>query len=329
MLFYIENKSFDPHYNLALEEFVLKSLDSEEDCIMLWQNKPAVIVGRFQNTVEEINNDYIKEHKIPVVRRLTGGGAVYHDLGNLNFTFIEKTDNQNISFVKYGLRIVDALQKMGVNAEVSGRNDITIDGKKFSGNAQYLYRGKVLHHGTLLFNANLGDVQKALHVSTDKIESKGIKSVRSRVTNIQDYLGTKITLQQFKERLLESLFAGRPFVERRLSEEELAEVNRLTREKYATWEWNYGNSPAFNLRVKGRFSCGGIEVLLSVEKGLIQTCKIYGDFFSNRDISELEEKLTGVNYKEDAVEAVLSQEDISQHFGNMQKEEFIKLLFSV
>lgn len=325
-MLYIANESLDPHYNLAFEEYVLKELDPEESYVLLWQNAPSVIIGRFQNTLEEINVDYIRKNNIYVVRRNTGGGAVYHDLGNLNFSFIEKNDENEIDFSRFTERIAKVLAQMGVTVEFSGRNDITIDGKKFSGNAQYQYRGKTLHHGTILYNSNLEHVQAALKVKTEKIESKGVKSVRSRVTNIIDYLPTKPPLKAFQNMLLEYLFQPEPVSEYVLSEVDQARIKELMAEKYLTWEWNHGSAPAFNIIKSGRFLCGGIEVYLSVEKGRIKSCKIYGDFFSNLDINILEQKLQGLRYEKKDLEDHLDAEEIRLHFGTLKKEEFIRCL---
>lgn len=326
-MLYIANESQDPHFNLALEEYVLKNFQFDDRCILLWQNNPSVIIGRFQNTVEEVNVDYVKSNNIYVVRRLSGGGAVYHDSGNLNFTFIEKSDSSGIDFSKYTKPIVEALAQIGINAELSGRNDITIDGKKFSGNAQYQYKGRTLHHGTLLFDSNLANVQAALNVKADKYESKGIKSVRSRVTNIIDYLNEKITIDEFKDVLLQCLFAGKPIKEYQLSAEDITAVQELMAEKYLTWEWNYGSSPAFNMQRTGRFKCGGIDLRLRIEKGLIEACKIYGDFFSNEDISEFEDMLVGVRYDEGVIGSLLEKIDLSRYFGPLEKEDLLKCLF--
>lgn len=204
---FIENNSIDPHYNLAFEEYIFKHLESDEDFVLLWRNGPSIIVGKNQNTIEEINLEYVKENNINVVRRVTGGGAVYHDLGNLNFSFITKPkSNDLIDFQTYNVPIIKALQKLGVNCQLSGRNDLTIDGRKFSGIAQSIIKGKVLNHGTLLFDSELDALTKALNVKRDKIESKGIKSVASRVTNIKTYVIDDVDVLRFKELLLKSIF---------------------------------------------------------------------------------------------------------------------------
>ncbi|HHV65683.1 MAG TPA: lipoate--protein ligase [Peptococcaceae bacterium] len=325
-MLYIRNTSLDPHYNLALEEYVLKNLDPGESYILLWQNEPSVIIGRFQNTLAEINSDYIKENSIHVVRRITGGGAVYHDLGNLNFSFIVPDKQKTIDFRKFTEPVLKALAQMGIRAELSGRNDLTIDNKKFSGNAQYHYRDRTLHHGTILYSSRLEDVQKALQVKPQKIESKGIKSVRSRVTNIVDYLEHKLSIEEFRELLLYYLFAGRPIQEYKLTEEDLHKIHRLREEKYLTWEWNYGHSPSFNLTRGRRFAWGGIEVGFNVQKGVIHDCKIYGDFFSNENVDELAQSMRGLRYREEDLADALQQIDLAKYLPQLTKEEFLKLI---
>lgn len=327
-MLYIPNACHDPHYNLALEEYVLKRLSPQETYVLLWQNEPSVIVGRFQNTPAEINHDFIKSRGIHVVRRMTGGGAVYHDLGNLNFTFIENKQSGQLDFRRFTEPVVQALAQMGVTAELSGRNDLTIEGKKFSGNAQYHDKNRTMHHGTLLFAANLDDVQAALRVKEEKFVSKGVKSVRSRITNISEHLPQSFSLEEFRENLLVHLFQGEPVRKHHLSSEEVAEIKDLRDKKYHTWDWNYGQSPRFNLQKSGRFLCGGIEVCIQVETGIIRGCKIYGDFFSNEDIGNLEQRIVGLRYEEAILSEVLQQESVERYFGQVSTEEVLELFFA-
>jgi lipoate-protein ligase A len=327
-ILYIKNDVRNPYFNLALEEYVLKELTFNENYILLWQNKPTIVIGRNQNTIEEINNEYIKKKNICVVRRLSGGGAVYHDEGNLNFTFITNNDDSNAAnFKKFTEPVIKTLQKLGVPAEFSGRNDIVIEGKKFSGNAQYYHKGKVLHHGTILFNSDLEEVKSALNVKADKIESKGIKSVRSRVTNIIDYLPEVMSINDFKDELLKQVFDNIPYKEYKLTDHDLENINKLVEERYSTWEWNYGYSPTFDFKKSHRFKIGKIEILLKVNKGVIEECKIYGDFLGISDIGGLETKLKGENYKEDNIRELLQKINIKKYFGNITNEEFMGLLF--
>lgn len=327
---YIVNNSNDPRYNLAFEEYCFKKLSRDEDYVILWINGPAIIVGKNQNTIEEVNSDYVEENGIRVVRRITGGGAVYHDLGNLNFSIITSAeDSQAIDFKKYNIPIVKSLEKLGLNAELSGRNDMTLDGKKFSGIAQSVWKNRVLNHGTLLFDTKLDVLSNALNVKQDKIESKGIKSVKSRVTNIKDNLTDDVDIYQFRDLLLNHIFAmeGLKPVEYKLTEEELAEVQKSFDEKYSTWEWNYGESPKSNYKNYKRYPFGSIEIRFDLLNGLITNSKIYGDFFGTEDVSLLEEKLNGVKYDKKEVGNAIEDEPLQKYFGNINKEEFINLMF--
>jgi lipoate-protein ligase A len=328
---FIENTSIDPHYNLAFEEYIFKYLNEDEDFVLLWRNGPSIIVGKNQNTVEEINMEFVKENNINVVRRVTGGGAVYHDLGNLNFSFIAKADsNEKIDFKTYNVPIIKALEKLGVKCELSGRNDLVIDGKKFSGIAQSITKGKVLNHGTLLFDSKLETLSKALNVKRDKIESKGIKSVESRVTNIKSYVTQDADVLEFKNLLLTNIFEyfNEPIETYELSQEDRENIQKMVDERYGTWEWNYGRSPKFNYKGYKRFAGGCVEARLQVENGLVDNCKIYGDFFAKGDISVLENRLKGIKYDFDEVKESLSDFSVEEYLGRITKEEFLECLFS-
>lgn len=329
LLLYIQNDSTDPRYNLALEEYVFKHLKFEEDFIMLWQNEPSVIVGKNQNTVEEINVDYVEQHGIHVVRRSTGGGAVYHDLGNLNYTFITKADGTGIDFRKFTQPVIRVLNSLGVPAEFNSRNDIAIRGKKFSGNAQRVYKNRVLHHGTIMFNSKLEDVHNVLKVKAEKFKSKSVKSVRSRVTNISDYLPEPITIDEFKKLLLERLFLEQDSPKREyvLTEEDQAEIRKMMEEKYANWEWNYGYSPKFNYEKTDRFDGGTLQVRLNVVKGIIEECKIYGDFFGVEDVRDVENRLKGVRYDRAAIQEALQGVDLDPYFGGITRDELLSCFF--
>lgn len=326
-MIFIENTSVNPYFNLACEEYCLKNLDINETIVMLWRDDNAIIVGRHQNTVEEINHEFVAANNIKVVRRITGGGAVYHDLGNLNFTFIVnegKIDSSDMK--KYSLPVVNALKEMGIDAELSGRNDITIEGKKISGTAQAVHRNKLLYHGTLLFNSDMSVLSSALNVTLDKIESKGIKSVRSRVTNIKDYLKRDIDILEFKKLLLENFFAEEGFKEYHLSDEDILKIRELEKDKYSTWEWNYGESPKCSLKSSKRFPGGKIEVYLNIENGMITGCKFYGDFLSVTSVDKVEEVLTGIRYEQRDIEEALMNLDLVPYFGSITKDELISCL---
>ncbi len=324
-MIYIRNDDNRPQFNLALEQYVFDSLDQFDEIFLLWINEPSIIVGKHQNTIQEINLDYVRENNINVVRRLSGGGAVYHDYGNLNYTIISKTkDTSAFNFEAFSRPVIEVLAKLGVKAEFTGRNDITIDGKKFCGNAQYMKKGKVLHHGAMLFDTDLGVLEKALKVSKDKIESKGVKSVRSRVTNIKDHLKEDITIEDFKQLLLEHMFRGdKEIKEYKLTEEDYANINKLMEERYATWEWNFGSSPDFNIEKSRRFPSGKVETKIDVQEGIIKGIKFYGDFFGSGEISDVEDKLIGIRYKEDEISQVLDTIDVGYYFSGMTKDDIM------
>src|SRR5690554_1505426 len=324
----IVNENTDPRINLAVEEYALNYLDPREEYAILWQNEPAVIIGRNQNTVAEVNAPFIKEQGIHVVRRLSGGGAVYHDFGNLNFTFIVNSERGVVSNFEYFTKpVIKALASLGVKAEFSGRNDITIDGKKFSGNAQYWSKNRLLHHGTILFNSDLSVVQEALNVKADKLQSKGVKSVRSRVTNIYPYLKTPITIEEFKEVLLKFMQEEQTGPDIILTPEQIAEVEKIKAERYDNWEWNFGESPECEITKEQRFAGGKLELHFNVINGLIQDMKIFGDFFGTLPIDELAERLNGTPYRRTDVSAVLTEMDFSQYCLSIKPEEFLNCLF--
>lgn len=327
---YITNLSNNPNYNLAFEEYCFKNLPRDEDYVFLWINGPAIIVGKNQNTIEEINSDYTKENDIKIVRRITGGGAVYHDLGNLNFSIIQNVDGvAKIDFGKINIPIVKSLEKLGIMAELSGRNDITLDGKKFSGIAQSVHKKRVLNHGTILFDTDLTVLSNALNVKQDKIESKGVKSVKSRVTNIRPYLTDDVDILTFKGLLLNNIFdyGGLKPEEYILSQEQKEEIDKLYDEKYSTWDWNFGESPDFDYKNYKRFPFGSIDVRLSVKHGVIEAAKIYGDYFGTADVNLLESKLLGVKYDKESVEVVLENESLESYFGKITNDEFLNLIF--
>ncbi|MFN2746997.1 MULTISPECIES: lipoate--protein ligase LplJ [Bacillus] len=329
MLFIDNQHITDPRINLAIEEYCLKHLDPEETYLLFYINQPSIIIGKNQNTIEEINTKYVDENGIIVVRRLSGGGAVYHDLGNLNFSFITKDDGNSFhNFKKFTEPVVAALKRLGVDAELSGRNDLMANGRKISGNAQFSTKGRMFSHGTLLFDSEIENVVSALKVKKDKIESKGIKSIRSRVANISEFLEQKMTTEEFRSLLLRYIFDTEDEIpEYKLTEKDWEIIQQISKERYQNWDWNYGKSPKFNLQHSKRFTAGSIDIRLEVHKGVIHECNIYGDFFGVGDVGEIEDKLTGIQYERKAIEEALQGVDIQHYFGNIQKEEFFDLVY--
>lgn len=330
-MYFIDNKGItDPRINLAIEEYALNTMDIEKDSFLLFYiNQPSIIIGRNQNTIEEINTDFVEKNGIIPVRRLSGGGAVYHDLGNLNFSFLTKDDGDSFrNFKKFTQPVVDALQNLGVNAELSGRNDILAEGKKISGNAQFSTRGRMFSHGTLMFDTEIDAVVSALKVSKEKIESKGIKSVRSRVTNIAELLKEPMTIEQFRSEILSSIFGGVENIQYwELTDEDWENIHKLSETRYQQWDWNYGKSPKFNMKHSHRFPTGGVDVRLEVNKGMIEEVKVYGDFFGVGDMEEVEKLLTGKPYSKQTIEEALETIDVPKYFGGISKEELVQLIY--
>lgn len=320
------NRSTDPAFNLALEEHALTAM--ERDVIMLWRNAPAVIIGRNQNAVEEMDMDFIREHGIAVIRRQSGGGAVFHDLGNINFTVIHKLGEEDFSdYRKFTAPICAFLRELGVDARLEGRNDLVIDGMKFSGNAQAVKNGRIMHHGTILFDADVTRLAEALRPRPAKVESKGIKSVRSRVTNVARHLPAPMTVEEFFERLADYFRSGDEITggEYALTPADIAAVDRLVAEKYGTWEWNFGRSPAYNYEKSARFPFGIVDLRLEVKDGKIEAGHIFGDFFGIADKAALEEALTGVRHDREAVEEAVAALDLQQYIHGITRDEFLDL----
>lgn len=323
----IYNKSTEPYFNMATEEYLFKN--KKDNIFMLWRNNNAIIVGKHQNTLSEINIDYVKEKEIKVVRRLSGGGAVYHDLGNLNFTFITNAEGPNIvDFKGYTQPIIDILQKLGVEAKFEGRNDITIDGKKFSGNAVHVVRNRVMHHGTILFSSVLEKVQDALKVNPLKYKDKAVKSVRSRVTNVNEYLKEPIEIDNFIEMVMEHITEMYPESQSyELSEDDKKSIQVLADNKYSTWDWNYGYQAKYNFSKLIKTEGGSIEIHMDVIDGMILKIKIFGDFFSKNDVEDIEKVLMGVKHEENSIKEAIKMVDFDNYLRNVTVDEFVSAMF--
>lgn len=321
----IRSKTNHPAFNIATEEYLLKN--KSEDCFYLYINNPSIIIGKHQNSMAEIDIDYVKENNIELIRRLSGGGAVFHDPGNLNFTFIKTNEkNKDVDFRKYTQPILEVLNHLGIEAIFEGRNDLTIKGKKFSGNAKHVYQDKVLQHGTLLFSSKLPDLSKALKVNPLKYKDKAVKSVRSRVTNISEHLKKPITLEEFEEQIIQhvrSLYPDSEIYE--LNKEDIEAINLLVEQKYNTWDWNYGSSPQYNFQKGIKTPGGHIEMNLDVKKGKIIEAKIFGDFFNTKDIGELEKLLVGLPHHSEYIKNKLETFDFSNYISNVTLDEFMQV----
>lgn len=323
----LRSKTSNPAFNLATEEFLLNN--KSEDCFYLYINDPSIIVGKHQNSLAEINVDYVKENNIIVIRRLSGGGAVFHDPGNLNFTFIMKEEeDKSADFRKYTQPIIDVLQSLDVDAKFEGRNDMTIKGKKFSGNAKCYYNDKVLQHGTLLFNSTLPNLSQALKLNPLKYRDKAVKSISSRVTNITEHLNHELSLEDFESLIINhvrTMYNDSIIYE--LTDLDVEAINKLVEEKYGTWDWNFGHSPKYNFQKGIKTTGGHVEVNLEVRKGEIKEVKIFGDFFSPGDVGELENLLVGVPHEREHIQKKLTDVGIENYMSNVTVEELLEGMF--
>ena len=328
-LSYLNLTTTEPAFNLAAEEYVFDTLPKDRMYVMLWQNDNAIIIGKHQNTLAQINQPFVEANGIRVVRRRSGGGAVYHDLGNLNFTIItDAGEDGELDFGRFCDIVIRALARVGIRAERNGRNDMTIAGKKFSGNAQYIRAGRVMHHGTILFDSNAQILSQALQVDEEKIRAKGVASVRSRVTNVRPWLPEDMPLEQFRQVLLESILQEYPGEEIRFTPAQIAQIEAIRANRYDTWQWNYGQSPSCTLLRKKRVEgCGTVEAYLTIEKGCITAAEFRGDFFSALDPEILARKLSGCPYRRQDLAAVLAQEAVSRFFMGLDAAGLLEILW--
>lgn len=328
-MIYIVNKSNKPDYNIALEEYCFKKLLHHDKIFILWINEPSIIIGKHQNAFEEVNSEYVKDNGINVVRRISGGGAVYHDLNNLNYTIISNEEKgADFDFKSFSKPVIDTLKDLGVVAEFSGRNDILIDKKKICGNAQAYIKGRIMHHGCLLFDTELTVLSKALEIPKDLISSNSTKSVRSAVDNILPNLPNKISINEFSERLLTRMLKEFPQMkEYRFTESELVEIEALRQSKFGTWEWNWGKSPKFDIERHSRFAAGKIQVFANVKNSNIEKIKFYGSFFGNNgNLEEIENALVGVKYDSESLKNALMKLNFNDYFAGFSLDELCKAI---
>lgn len=325
-MYLLENNCTDPAWNLALDEYLFTHFPGE--VLTLWRNDPSVIIGKNQNALEEIDLDFVRAHQIPVIRRLTGGGAVFHDLGNINYTLVQPCGAGDFNnYAKFTKPIVDFLATLGVRAELSGRNDLLVDGQKFSGNAQAARDGRILHHGTLLFSADLTRLAGALRPRDIKLESKGIRSVSSRVTNLAAHLPAPMAVAEFLDRLraffLETVPGLTPYA---LTEDDRAAVDTLREEKYGTWDWNFGSAPKYTWSMATKFPFGLVDVRLDVDRGIIRSAALYGDYFGQLDSAGLAERLVGLPHRREALLPVLQALPLGDYIAGSTAEDLLSIL---
>lgn len=329
-MIYIPNLCHKPQLNLAAEEYILNTLRLEQRVLFFFVNEPAIIIGRNQNSSEEVDTVYVKEHSIHVVRRLSGGGAVYHDYGNLCYSFILPGSlGRTPDFRAFTLPVIKALNHLGIAAELSGRNDITVNGAKISGNAYYSNENGSVCHGTLLFDTDLSVLSKALHPNPEKLSGKGVQSVRSRVTNLKPMLPQVRDVSELQQQLLDQISSEADHFEVvELNDADRDNIGRIAASRYSLDSWNYGSSPLFNLRRRKQFSFGGLDVRIFMEKGKIRAVKLFGDFFSDRDPALIENALTGAAFEADSLRERLQSVPLESVLPALTVDEAIDFLLA-
>jgi len=325
---FIPNENTDPAVNLAMEEYILSGMDLQENVLFFFIDKPSIIVGRHQNTHDEINESYVNTHNIQVVRRLSGGGAVYHDFGNLCYSFIIPHDQKQMTdFHTFTMPVVNALRNLGAPVALSGRNDLLLNGLKISGNAYYHNQFGSVCHGTLLFDSDLSILAQALKVQPEKFQNKGIQSVRSRVTNLKPFLPQFINIYAFREALLHEIIGkSEDICKTEFTASDLHKIDTIAKERYRTWEWNYGKSPIYNIHCKRRFQIGNVEVFLQTTDGIIQEIHLFGDFFTPEDPYQIEKELTGIPYESESLYRHLNRINFEKIFSGISTGEFVSFL---
>ncbi len=321
---YLVNDCTDACRNMAFDEFALESLPLDEPVFYLWRNAPSVIIGLNQSAYAEVNLPYLKEHGIALARRVTGGGAVYHDLQNLNYTIVGKSRDLNADYPEYLHMVVDALRQLGVPAELSGRNDIMVDGRKCSGYAKRVWKDRLMVHGTLMFDVDLETLQEVLSVPGSKMAASGIASVRSKVANLREYLPQFCDVLALKDALNRILAGADTEVPMDASKQEA--IDRMANEKFRTWDWIYGKSPEAQFRASQKFACGTVEVCWSVHHGLLEDVRFSGDFLGNLPAEGLAARLNGLRYEQNSISAALNGAGVSDYFDGLGPDELTELL---
>ena len=317
----------NPYFNLAAEEYLLKSF--QEDLFLLYRNRPSIVVGKHQNTLAEINLPFVQENEILVARRISGGGTVFHDLGNLNFAFFTSgKEGELVDYKRATTPIVEALKKMGLEVRLGKRNELLLKGLKISGTASHVFKQRVLHHGTLLFSSEMGKLSDALKSDKERFTDRAVKSVQSRVTNISDHLKESVDVEMFQERILAHMLQNfkdaRPY---QLGRTDIVKIKALRDSKYSTWEWNFGYSPKYQFCRSISFKGGSLELHMNVVKGVIKELKIVGDFTSLRDIALLENLLVGTIHDPETIRNKLSGVDVSNYIRGLENEELLMGMF--
>ena len=332
---YLLNNSTDPYFNMALDEFCLENIVLDEPYFYLWRNRPSVIIGLNQNAYSEVNLGYLNANGITLARRVTGGGAVYHDLQNLNYTIVaplpchpercpEPVEGRSEGSTP--VPIVEVLRQLGVPAELTGRNDIFVEGRKVSGYARRVSKRQEIIHGTLMYDVDLDTLTHVLDTPESKLNAKGIGSVKSRVANLKDFLPGFKSLDEVQAALQDILASGDCQME--LTEDQLAEVQRMADEKFSTWDFIYGRSRQADLVRSAKLPCGTVEAAISLDRGLITGISFSGDFMFDEPAEGLAAALVGCRFEHDALASVLGKTDVSRFFRDTNSSDVLDLILT-
>jgi lipoate-protein ligase A len=323
----IKSPDTSPYFNLAAEEYLLKT--RQEDIFLLYRDAPSIVVGKHQNTLAEINLPFVLENEILVARRISGGGTVFHDLGNLNFAFFTTgREGDLVDYKRATGPIIEALGEMGLEVKLGKRNELLLKKLKISGTASHVWKKRVLHHGTLLFSSEMEDLSEALQSGQERFTDRAVRSVPSRVTNIRDHLKEKMNVEEFQERLLDFMLrTNKDATVYQFSPQDLAEIGKGRDTKFATWEWNFGYSPRYQFCKRISFEAGRLELNMNVEKGIIRELKMVGDFTSLKDVVLLEQYLVGTIHDPETLRIKLSGILVSDYISGLENEELLVGLF--
>ena len=317
-MYLVLDTTTDARWNLAVEEYLLTQ--RSEPFFRLWQNADSVIIGRHQNAYAEIDLDFVRAHDIPVVRRMTGGGAVFHDLGNVNYSFFDLKERRFTDV------ILDALQELGLEGRCEGRNDLTLNGRKFSGTAICRHGARVLEHGTLLFNASYERLAAALRPRPEKFAGKAVQSVRSRVTNLAEHLAGTMDVRGFMDFLARQIGAALDCIPYTVTADDLAAIARLRDARFGNPAWNFGASPAYRFSNVRKFPSGLLEAHFDVNGGRICDLHIYGDYFFQRPTEEFCARLEGCPHEANAIAGRLSEVATGEYFSGLTVDDVVSLL---
>lgn len=323
----INSENTDPFFNLASEEYLLKQ--TEEDVFLLYRNIPTIVVGKHQNALAEINLPFVEKHSIRVARRISGGGTVFHDLGNLNFAFITSgREGELVNYRKFTLPIILAMGKMGLKVDLGKRNELLLGERKISGTASHVFKKRVLHHGTLLFSTDLDILSEALRLPSARFVDRAVQSIRSEVTNIRDHLHRDMDVTRFQELILSEILSSTLGSTRyAFSAGDRNAISDLCDLKFSTWEWNFGYSPKYQFRRNLSFRKGTVELQLQVEKGIIRSIAIAGDALSVSQVSELEEMVVGSKHDLRSLRSRIGGIRVGDYVSGLENEEFLAAFF--